>query len=420
MADVDAAHSAAPELEATDVPDDRARLGPGDRTLLVIDNDENFARFLMDMAHETGFKALVGTRGAAGIALPHQYRVDAVTLDIQLPDINGWKVLDRLKTDPATRHIPVYVITTEEDASRGVALGALGVLTKPIRTREALEEVLARLRGFLGRPNRRLVLLTASTSDSLPLEELLSIPSVAVVPVVSLAAATAAIAETDTNAVVVHLKEGRLEELRETAELMRRCSERQLPLIVYTPAELSPEAEEFLQKLSGGEVARVVRSPERLLDQASLYLHLPLHALPEEKRKMVEHLYQTDAILTGRKVMIVDDDIRNIFAMTSVLERQGMSVISAETGQEAIEKLGSSSGVDVVLMDIMMPGMDGYDTMRTIRRMERFRGLPIIAVTAKAMKGDREKTLQAGAWDYLAKPVDTDQMLSVLRAWLYR
>jgi CheY-like chemotaxis protein len=264
------------------------------------------------------------------------------------------------------------------------------------------------------------VLLTASTSDSLPLEELLSIPSVAVVPVVSLAAATAAIAETDTNAVVVHLKEGRLEELRETAELMRRCSERQLPLIVYTPAELSPEAEEFLQKLSGGEVARVVRSPERLLDQASLYLHLPLHALPEEKRKMVEHLYQTDAILTGRKVMIVDDDIRNIFAMTSVLERQGMSVISAETGQEAIEKLGSSSGVDVVLMDIMMPGMDGYDTMRTIRRMERFRGLPIIAVTAKAMKGDREKTLQAGAWDYLAKPVDTDQMLSVLRAWLYR
>jgi CheY-like chemotaxis protein len=259
-----------------------------------------------------------------------------------------------------------------------------------------------------------------SPAESAPLEELLANASVSVVPAFGLAPALAAVEEPATDTVVVRLSGERLEDLRDAAELLRRCAERHLPVILDAPPGLSTDAEEFLQKVSAGNAARVVRSPERLLDLAALYLHLPIHSLPEEKRKMVERLYETDAILSGRKVMIVDDDIRNIFAMTSVLERQGMAVVAAETGQEAIEKLGSSEGIDAVLMDIMMPGMDGYDTMRTIRRMEKYRALPIIAVTAKAMKGDREKTLQAGAWDYLAKPIDTDQMLSVLRAWLYR
>jgi CheY-like chemotaxis protein len=179
-------------------------------------------------------------------------------------------------------------------------------------------------------------------------------------------------------------------------------------------------ADQEFERLAHGTAVRAVRSPERLLDQVSLFLHSPVSQLPAEKRRTLETLYSTDAVLAGKRVLLVDDDIRNIFAMTSMLERQNMQVFSAETGKEAIEKLENTDGIDIVLMDLMMPEMDGYDTMREIRKKERFRSLPIIAVTAKAMKGDREKTLQAGAWDYLAKPVDTDQMLSVLRSWLHR
>jgi HAMP domain-containing protein/signal transduction histidine kinase/CheY-like chemotaxis protein len=419
MADVDAARGATEALEPSDVPDDRGRLRAGEPTLLIVDNDENFARFLMDLAHEAGFQVLVATRGAEGIGLPHQYRVGAITLDIQLPDINGWRVLDRLKTDPATRHIPVFVITTEEDAARGITLGAMGVLTKPIKTREALEEVLTRLQTFHDVPDRRLLIACPTPEERARLEELVANPGVEITGC-SPEEMPRLLEEAPPRLVVLGLASSRLEDLRESAARIRLCEDRQVPVILYAPSALPVEAEEFLEKVAAAESARVVRSPERLLDQAALYLHLPLASLSEEKRNAIGRLYETDAILAGRKVMIVDDDIRNIFAMTSVLERQGMSVISAETGQEAIEILGETPGVDVVLMDIMMPGMDGYDTMREIRRMDRFRGLPIIAVTAKAMKGDREKTLQAGAWDYLAKPVDTDQMLSVLRAWLYR
>ncbi|HSD72430.1 MAG TPA: response regulator, partial [Thermoanaerobaculia bacterium] len=219
--------------------------------------------------------------------------------------------------------------------------------------------------------------------------------------------------------VLVEPVPGEFESFETTAEILRQCAPRGIPAVLYTPRPLSPEKEEELARISQGATVRVVRSLERVLDQVALFLHVPTAALPVEKRDVLESLYSSDAVLAGKRVLLVDDDIRNIFAMTSVLERQNMEVLSAETGKEAIDKLDDSD-VDIVLMDIMMPDMDGYDTMREIRKKERFRGLPIIAVTAKAMKGDREKTLQAGAWDYLAKPVDTEQMLSVLRSWLHR
>ena len=220
--------------------------------------------------------------------------------------------------------------------------------------------------------------------------------------------------------VVVEPRPGDAESFETTAEIFRQCSARGIPAILFTPWRLTEREEEEFQRMSHGTAVRPVRSPERLLDVISLFLHSPVAQLPADKRRALETLYSTDAVLAGKRVLLVDDDIRNIFAMTSMLERQNMQVYSAETGKEAIEKLESTDGIDIVLMDLMMPDMDGYDTMREIRKKERFRSLPIIAVTAKAMKGDREKTLQAGAWDYLAKPVDTDQMLSVLRSWLHR
>jgi CheY-like chemotaxis protein len=212
------------------------------------------------------------------------------------------------------------------------------------------------------------------------------------------------------------------ESLEPAAEIVRQSQTRSIPVVLsasenWKPPETEPN---WLDRLWRGAALKPVRSVERLLDQTLLHLHQPVAGLEPEQREVIERLYSTDQVLAGKKALIVDDDIRNIFALTSVLERQHMEVIAAETGKEAIEKLQETPGIDVVLMDIMMPDMDGYDTMQAIRKIGKFKDLPIIAVTAKAMKGDREKTLQAGAWDYLAKPVDTEQMLSVLRAWLYR
>jgi len=401
------------------VADDRSDIGLEDRVVVVIENDENFSRFLVDVAHEHGFKGLIASTGAEGIALAHQFKVDAITLDIQLPVIDGWRVLERLKGDFATRHIPVFVITTEEETSRGLLLGAVGALNEPIKTKEALDEVFVTLRGFLDRRARELLVVSRDGSGISAVAEVAGDASVRKVIVSSGLEALGALDERTFDCVVVEPRLGEMESIETTAEILRQCSARRIPAILYTPFPVSEEIDRELARISHGAIVKTVRSPERLLDQISLFLHSSIGQLPAEQRKALETLYSTDAVLAGKKVLLVDDDIRNIFAMTSVLERQNMQVFSAETGKEAIEKL-ESTGIDIVLMDLMMPGMDGYDTMREIRKNESFRSLPIIAVTAKAMKGDREKTLQAGAWDYLAKPVDTDQMLSVLRAWLYR
>jgi len=421
MTDVDAVRGVEPSMvEPTEIADDRRDISHGDRVLLIIDNDENFARFLLDMAHEKGFKGLVATRGVSGIDLAHQYRVDAITLDIQLPFISGWRVLDRLKTDLTTRHIPVYVITTEEDTHRGVALGAIGMLTKPIKTKDALDRVFAEIQGFIDRSTRTVLCVSAEPGQLDAIREGIGTENVELLGVSSGAEALGSLDAGTFDLVILEPLALGVEWLDAATEIVRQCGARGIPALVAALRPLDPDEEEELSRLSRMTAAKVIRSPERLIDQAALYMHRPVAALSDESRLTLESLYGSDAALAGKKVLIVDDDIRNIFALTSVLERQKMEVLSAENGQEAIEKLQSTGGIDIVLMDIMMPGMDGYDTMRAIRKIDRFRTLPIIAVTAKAMKGDREKTLQAGAWDYLSKPVDTEQMLSVLRAWLYR
>ncbi|HEV8610089.1 MAG TPA: HAMP domain-containing protein, partial [Thermoanaerobaculia bacterium] len=420
MSDVDAARPGPePALESA-VPDDRREIGPDDRVVLLVENDESFVRVLLDEAREHGFKALVATTGVEGIALAHQFKVDAITLDIQLPVIDGWRVLDRLKSDLSTRHIPVAIVTTEEDgATRGYPLGAVEVLNKPIASKEPLDELFASFDRFLASPVRALLAVTPAAS---PAAEVLGFGADGPVRTVTFTnglEALGALDERRFDCVLVEPVPGDFESFETTAEILRQCGPRRIPTVLYTPRPLAESEEAELARIAQGLTVRTVRSLERVLDQVALYLHVPVGELPPAKRQVLETLYASDAILAGKRVLLVDDDIRNIFAMTSVLERQNMQVFSAETGKEAIEKLDRAD-IDIVLMDIMMPEMDGYDTMREIRKKERFRGLPIIAVTAKAMKGDREKTIQAGAWDYLAKPVDTEQMLSVLRSWLHR
>jgi len=400
--------------------DDSNSIRSGDKVLLIVENDNNFAHFLFDMAHEQGYKAIVTARGAQAIARARELKPAAITLDINLPDIDGWRVLDRLKDDATTRHIPVQIITTDEETQRGLRMGAMGALTKPIRTKEALEEVFKQIEANVMPRIKRLMVAQGDETARQETIELLRGDDVQITAVSSGAEAIAALKEGGFDAAVIALDLPEMKGFDLIDDINATPEAHELPLMVYSDRTLSKKEEIHLKRLSQTMALKDVRSPARLLDEACLFLHRPMATLSDEKRQMIEDLHRAETVLTDKKVLIVDDDIRNIFAMTSLLEPFKMEIASAETGKTAIETLQQTSDIDVVLMDIMMPDMDGYDTMRAIRKLAKFRSLPIIALTAKAMKGDREKCIEAGASDYIAKPVDTEQLLSLLRIWLYR
>jgi HAMP domain-containing protein/signal transduction histidine kinase/DNA-binding response OmpR family regulator len=400
--------------------DDRGSIQPGDRVLLIVENETTFARFLFETAHEHGFKALLAARGATALAMVRDYNPQAITLDINLPDIDGWRILHRLKDDPATRHIPVQIITTEEEGDRGLRMGAMGALAKPVRTKQSLDETFTRMRAFLEPRKKRLLVVGADEAQRNAIVALVAGDELEIQAVGNAADTIAMLRAGPFDAAVVGVDLPDMKGFDLVDEIHESLGLRELPVLFYAARELSKKDEIHLKRLTQTSTLRDVRSPERLLDDVLLFLHRPLSALPEDKRKMLEALHETATVLAGKKVLIVDDDIRNIFAMTSILEPYKMQIASAETGKAAIELLQQNPETEVVLMDIMMPDMDGYDTMRAIRKLARFRSLPIIALTAKAMKGDREKCIEAGASDYIAKPVDTEQLLSLLRVWLYR
>ncbi len=403
-----------------EVSDDRENIRLGDKILLIVENDLNFGRFLLDVARERGFKGLVTSYGAAALALARERKPDAITLDICLPDIDGWRVLDRLKNDLETRHIPVYIISTEEERERGIKMGAISLLTKPVKTREALDGVLDTIRERMDRGTKKLLVIDHTESSREATRGLIGGGDVDTIAVSTGREALEVLRTDRIDCVVLEPSLRDMTVADFAAEITDTYGKCELPILVYTTRGLTRKEEAHLRKLAQTVVLKQVFSPERLVDQTALFCHRNVATLPEEQRALLRRLHDTDAVLAGKTVLIVDDDIRNIFAMTSVLEQQNMTVLSAENGRDAIELLKSNPGVDIVLMDIMMPDMDGYDTMRAIRKIPAFKSLPIVAVTAKAMKGDREKCIEAGAWDYLSKPVDSVQMLSVLRAWLYR
>jgi signal transduction histidine kinase/CheY-like chemotaxis protein/HAMP domain-containing protein len=402
------------------IVDDSGDVQPGDRVLLVVENDASFAQVVVEVARDKGFKAIVAFRGATALSIVRERRVDAITLDINLPDIDGWRVLDRLKHDIATRHVPVHVITTEEDPRRAQRLGALGMLRKPLKTREPLEQAVARLYELVETPSRRVLLAFADRVEQAKVAEIVGGDDVSVLTSESGAAALALLEREPADVVVLGQDVGEMRGTDLIKALNRDEGSAGPPLVVYTPGELPEDEEAPIARLAQSLNVRHVRSPERLVDETALLLHRPLAGMPEPKRRIVEELHRAGAVLAGKSVLIVDDDIRNIFALTTILEAHQMNVLSAETGRDAIEILRQTPGVDIVLMDIMMPEMDGYDTMRAIRAQSAFRALPIIAVTAKAYKDDREKCFEAGATDYISKPVDPDQLVAMLRIWLHR
>ncbi|HEY9761084.1 MAG TPA: response regulator, partial [Trichocoleus sp.] len=402
-----------------EIEDDRDTLQPGDYALLIVEDDLNFARVLLDMARENGFKGIVSTRGDAGLALARELKPSAIMLDIRLPMMDGWMVLDRLKHDPTTRHIPVHLMSVEDGQKRGLKQGALAFLQKPVSS-ESIFEALSNIKQFIERPVKNLLIVEDDEPQRSSIVELIGNSDVSSTAVGTGAEALEALRTGQYDCVVLDLGLPDMSGITLIQQIQQELNLRHLPIIVYTGKDLTPREETELRRISESIIIKDVQSPERLLDETSLFLHRVQANLPASKRIMLEQLQQNDPVLAGKKVLIVDDDVRNIFALTSMLERYQMEVIYAENGRDGITMLQDNPDIDLVIMDVMMPEMDGYQTIGHIREVEQFSALPIIALTAKAMKGDREKCIEAGASDYITKPVDTDQLLSLLRVWLYQ
>jgi CheY-like chemotaxis protein len=400
------------------IPDDRESVAPGDPVVLIVEDDPHFAQVLLGMVRERGLKGVVSMYGGHVRALAHQFGPLAIMLDIFLPDMLGWTVLNHLKQDPTTRHIPVQIISVEEERLQGLGHGAFSYLIKPATTDE-LKKAFDRVMRYAQTRRRRLLVIEDNEIERQSIVELLSHEHVEISIAGTGAEALEALRSGKFDCLILDL---RLPDISgfELLERIRKNPEwGELPIVVCTGKDLTDDDSIRLARMAESVVLKDVQTPERLLDEVSLFLHLVAADLPIGKQQMLQRLRQTDEALVGKKVLVVDDDVRNIFALTSLLEQHGVQVVNAENGMEAICLLDQDQEIDAVLMDIMMPEMDGYETMRRIRLNSKHRLLPILALTAKAMKGDREKCLDAGASDYIAKPVNAEELLALLRIWLF-
>ncbi|RSZ60193.1 response regulator [Massilia atriviolacea] len=417
--------SAAPEAAAqaqlvdyASVLDDRGLIAPGDPSVLIIEDDEVFAKEVMEFAREKNFKAIVTHQGDSALSLARDYLPSAILLDLDLPHIDGFTVLDRLKRDPSTRHIPVHVMSTLHERERALRQGAISYIDKPVE-RDALQEEFTRIQKFLLGGKRSLLVVDDEKMQRDSIIALIGDADLRIVAVETGAAALEALRGSHFDCMVLDLTLPDISGFDLLDVIGKDPALRDLPIVIYTAKELNRKEVTKLKRYAKTIVIKDARSPERLLDETALFLHRSHASLPELQRRMLEEIHAADGGLAGRKVLIVDDDLRNIFALSSLLERQQMQVSFAENGRDGIEVLEKDPTIEIVLMDIMMPEMDGYDTMRAIRRIPKFKSLPIITLTAKAMKGDRDKCIAAGASDYITKPVDVAQLLSLMRVWLH-
>ena len=387
--------------------------------LLIVDDDPHYARVLLGLARDKGFKGIVANRGQAALALAREYLPTAITLDVFLPDMLGWTVLNNLKLNPATRHIPVQMLSVEEERQHGLSHGAFSYLVKPATT-EDLEVAFDKIKAYVTPHTKRLLVVEDNDLERESIVELLGHTDIAITAVGTGSEALHMLFENTYDCCVVDLRLPDMSGFDLLERLQKDPKLRDVPVVVFTGKELNDQESARLRTLSKSVVVKDVQSPERLLDETALFLHRVIAELPESMSDMLRRLHGSNDVLKKRKVLVVDDDARNIFALTTILENTEMIVLSATNGRQAIDIIKRTPDLSVVLMDIMMPGMDGYETMREIRKVPALQSLPILALTAKAMKGDREKCLQAGASDYIAKPVDTDQLLSLLRVWLHK
>jgi len=412
---------ALPAAREENIPDDRDQLQAGDQSVLIVEDDPHYARVLLGLARGKGFKGIVATRGSTALALARQFQPTAITLDVFLPDMLGWTVLNNLKLSPATRHIPVQIISVEEERSHALALarGAFSYAVKPATT-EGLEECFERIKKFVEPHVKRLLVVEDNAIERQGIVELLSHDDIEIATAATGAEALEQLLDRPFDCCVLDLRLPDMSGFELMEKLQAEPGLREMPIVVFTGKDLDHEQEQRLRTMAKSVLLKDVQSPERLFDETALFLHRVVGDLPEAKQQMLDRLHASNEVLRHRKVLVVDDDARNIFALTTLLENHEMEVISATNGRQAIELIHQQPDIGVVLMDIMMPEMDGYQTMQEIRKEQKFEALPILALTAKAMKGDRDRCLAAGASDYVAKPVNTDELLSLLRVWLYR
>ncbi len=408
-------------VHAHRIADDHGELKDGDLSILVVEDDARFAELIREFCHSKNMKFIHAGSGEQGLELAEEIKPSGIILDIKLPGINGWDVLERLKNNTSTRHIPVHMMSAmEESVDDAFRKGAIGYLSKPA-TRDSLAESFNRIENLISKTMQTILLVEDNVAMRMGIRQLIADDHVRIVEVDSGAQAIQKIENELFDCMILDLGLPDMTgyELLKKVEESRKIMEIP-PVIVYTGKELTREQEEELEHYASSIIIKGVKSRERLLDETALFLHKVVADMPEQKRDIIRKLYNRDSQFDGKKILLVDDDMRNVFALTKILEDNKMQVIKAVNGQKALDILQVHSDIDLVLMDLMMPVMDGFEATRRIRQDERFRKLPIIAVTAKAMKEDREKCFEAGANDYIAKPVNVDRLLSLMRLWLYK
>lgn len=413
-----------PDLPRGRIKDDREELVKSGRIMLVIEDDESFAGILYNLAHELDFQCLIATTAEEALMVARQYTPSAVILDVGLPDNSGLSVLDRLKRDDRTRHIPVHVVSANDYSQTAMLLGAVGYMIKPVKRAE-LVDALKNLEIKISQHVRRVLIVEDDLIQRESMAKLLGSHDVETVGAGTAAECLDLLKTEKFDCMVLDLSLPDATGYALLETLSQRDGYDFPPVIVYTGRELSENEEQSLRKYSKSIIIKGAKSPERLLDEVTLFLHQVVSDLPPERQKMLEAARNRDAVLEGRRILVVEDDVANIYALTSILEPHGAIIQIARNGREALETLQANKGKkgqesDLVLMDMMMPEMDGITATREIRKKPEYKKLPIIMLTAKAMKDDQEKCIQAGANDYMAKPLDVDKLLSLIRVWMPR
>ncbi len=406
-----------PPLEA--IEDDRANLKTTDRSLLIIEDDRVFSKVVMDLAKQTHFKCLIAEDGKEGLEFVEKYKPNAIILDVGLPQLDGWSVMERLKDNPKTRHIPVHFMSGYDQSMDAKRMGAIGYLHKPINM-EQLGKAFKDIEQFIDQSVKNLLVVVDNDSHQQKIVDLTGSGDVKMTVVATKAAALEQLKNTSFECMIIDVDVEQASGIQLLEQLSKEDNQSQIPVILHAERDLSESEQALLQQIAQNLTVKTVKSPERLLDEATLFLHQVASKLPEEQQQMLRLVHDKEAILKDKKVMIVDDDVRNSFSLMTVLEDKDMEVVVASNGKEALSLLEEHADISLILMDIMMPEMDGYETMHQIRKKPQYHQLPILAITAKAMKDDRNKCIEAGANDYLPKPVDNDKLLSMMRVWLYQ
>ncbi|MES2566291.1 MAG: response regulator [Bacteroidota bacterium] len=404
-------------LDYPTLKDDRDTISSGDKIILVIEDDLNFADILLKQAKGKGFKCLSAATGEDGLALALKFNPDAIILDVELPGMDGNQVLADIKANPTIRHIPVHMISVNERTMETIKNGAIEYLTKPVDKTD-LEDSFSRIESFVNRKMKNLLIIEDDQDSRTVIKKLIGNGDVKCFEAGSGKEAISIYKESHVDCIVLDLGLPDMDGFELIHALGKISDKKVPPIIIYTGRELTKKENEELQKLASSVIIKGVKSEERLLDETALFLHRTIRNLPPAKQQMINNLYDKEVVFQSKRILLVDDDLRNVFALSKILSDRGMEVVKAENGKVAVEKLENGTLIDLVLMDIMMPEMDGYEAMRIIRHDEQFSNLPIIALTAKAMKDDKKKCIDAGANDYITKPIDVDRLLSLMRVWL--